>query len=136
MYLDQYSPIKISKPLWHNDIHTTQDRRKILQFFIFMELELFFLLFCDHQDTGSKSCKLGNCVSGPTFNFLKHQRVYGTYISILHRMGAKYFGNYKYMSAGPTFKFWNIKGSMGHVYIHTTSYGSKIFWQLFIVIGV
>ena len=42
VYLDQYSPIKISKPLWNNDIHTPQYRRKILlQLFIFMELKPF-----------------------------------------------------------------------------------------------
>ena len=45
MYLDQYSPIKISKPLWDNDIHTTQYGRKNLQFFIFMELEPFSYYF-------------------------------------------------------------------------------------------
>ena len=43
MYLDQYSPTKISKDLWYNDIHIGQDERKTFQqFFIFMELELFF----------------------------------------------------------------------------------------------
>ena len=41
--LDQYSPRKISKSLWDNNIHTPQDRRKILsQLFISMELEPLF----------------------------------------------------------------------------------------------
>ena len=39
-----------------------------------------FLLFCDHQDIRSESCKLGNGVAETTLNILKHQRLYGTYI--------------------------------------------------------
>ena len=51
------------------------------------------LLFCDHQDTESKSREMEIGVAGPIF-FHKNQSIYGKMISILHKTGANYCGNY------------------------------------------
>ena len=68
MYLDQYSPIKISKALWYYDIHTPQDGIKILwQFFIFIELEPISYTFFNHQGTESESFEIEMSISQPIF---------------------------------------------------------------------
>ena len=45
-----------------------------------------FLLFCNHQDTESKSRVVEIGVTGPIFTH-KYQRLYGTTVSILYKMG-------------------------------------------------
>ena len=56
-----------------------------------------FLLFCDHQDTESESREMEIGVSWTNIHPEKYQRLYGKMISILHKMGEKYCGNYSYL---------------------------------------
>ena len=50
------------------------------------------LLFCDHQETGSESREMEICVTEPLFTQKKYQSLFVTTISILYKMGEKYFG--------------------------------------------
>ena len=56
-----------------------------------------FLLFCDHQNTESESLDIEIGVATPIFTHKVYQRLYGTMISILYNMGAKYCGNCSYI---------------------------------------
>ena len=73
----------------------TRWEKKMLQFLF--GARAVFLLFGDHQDSGSESCEIGIGVAGPIFAHEKNQSLYEKYISKLQNMGSKYCGNYSYL---------------------------------------
>ena len=63
-----------------------------------------FLQFCGHQDIESESREMEIGVAGTISTEKKHQRFYGTMISILYTIGEMFYDNYSYTSgARPIF---------------------------------
>ena len=58
---------KVLKAVWENFIHTLQHRENIVVIIHIYGAKTIFPLFCDHQDTESKSFEIYNITSQPIF---------------------------------------------------------------------
>ena len=85
--LDQYSP-RISNVLWDNNIDTPQYGRKVLwQFFMFMELEPFSYYFISTKTLNLSHVKQKYAHLNQYSPIKMYQRLYGTTISKIYKMG-------------------------------------------------
>ena len=91
-------PGKTEKGIWDNDIHTAQDRSKILcQLFIFMELDPFYYHFVITKTMNLSQAKLKILQLDQYSPINRYQMLYGTTTFILLKMGKHIEGNYSYL---------------------------------------